>query len=518
MRYIGSKAKLLKDIESFIDGNIHTKQETFCDVFSGTAVVARHFKARYKVISNDFLYFSYIIQKAFIEGDSEPAFHKIYNTVGNPFSYLENEPISNSANNFIAETYSPAGKNNRMYFTEENARRIDFIRATIEKWRAEDNLTESEYYYLLASLLEAAPSISNTTGTYGAYLKKWDKRAFKKLELPQFEIVKNGKENEVYNENAFTLLKTISGDILYIDPPYNARQYAPNYHLLETIARYDNPTVSGVTGIRSYENQKSPFCSKSEVNDSFETLIKDADFSHIVLSYSSSGLMKQDFIERILKENCIASTYALKKIPYRKYKSKIYDDKDISEYLFYIQKKQQGNIYALSQPTYLNVAEPTEKYYSSPHASYTTSKKKYIKGPLNYIGGKYKLLPQIIPLFPKKISTFIDLFSGGCNVGVNADCEKMIFNDLNSILMNMFSVFAAMDTKELLLKIDETICTWNLSTTNEDAFIKFRKYYNDTRHPIDLYVLSCYSFNYQDLQNFCILPLTIIFHAEALVP
>ena len=131
----------------------------------------------------------------------------------------------------------------------------------------------------------------------------------------------------------FDLEKYVSGDILYIDPPYNSRQYAPNYHVLETIARYDNPPLSGVTGMRPYENQKSVFCSKHEVNDAFAQLIKDADFSHIVMSYSSNGLMKADFIEKILKDNGIASTFTLQKIPYRKYKSKIFDESGDDELL-----------------------------------------------------------------------------------------------------------------------------------------------------------------------------------------
>lgn len=488
MRYIGSKANLLSSIETCIKENINTPQESFCDIFSGTAVVARHFKSQYKIISNDSLYFSYVIQKACIENNSELKFKKLEN-IANPLYFLENEDCKIEGG-FIVENFSPAGKDRRMYFTEENARRIDFVRSTIENWRNEQKLTEAEYYYLLASLIEAVPSVSNITGTYGAYLKSWDRRAFKKLELLQFEIENNGRKNKVCNEDSFKLLKKISGDIIYIDPPYNSRQYAPNYHILETIARYDNPTLSGVTGMRSYENQKSPLCSKAEVNDAFEQLIKDADFSHIVLSYSSQGLMKEGFIEKVLKSNGIASTYSLRKIPYRKYKSKIYDEGGVCEYLFYIQKKMQNAIYAIPE----NYGQCK---VASPKIPYNACGKKYIKGPLNYIGGKYKLLSQIIPLFPSDTNTFVDLFSGGCNVGVNACCDKMIFNDINSILMQMFSVFASMDLAELLEKIERIIAEWQLSMTNEGAFIKFREHYNATRNPIDLYVLSCYSFNYQ---------------------
>ena len=490
MRYIGSKAALVKNIETCIASNIHTKQKSFCDIFSGTGVVARYFKPQYEIISNDALFFSYIIQKSLVENNSAPTFKKLRDTVENPFDFLENAELPN-VNKFVEENYSPSGKAGRMYFTSENARRIDFIRTTIEQWKVEKKLTEAEYYYLLASLIEAVPSVSNITGTYGAYLKNWDKRAYKKIELPQFDVQNNNRNNKAYNEDVFDLEKHISGDILYIDPPYNSRQYAPNYHVLETIARYDNPVLTGVTGMRPYANQKSVFCSKHEVNDAFEQLIRTADFTHIVLSYSSAGLMNADFIEKTLKDNGIASTYSLQKIPYRKYKSKIYNESGVCEYLFYIQKKAQNNIYILPEEKTLSVASPSIAYGLS------VKKQKYIKSPLNYIGGKYKLLPQLMPLLPKNIHTFVDLFCGGGNVGVNADCKKLIFNDMNTILMEMFRTFASMKLGDLLLQIDETIERWNLSMTNEDAFIAFREHYNKTRNPIDLYVLSCFSFNYQ---------------------
>lgn len=490
MRYIGSKANLVKNIENCITQNIRTKQKSFCDIFSGTGVVARYFKPQYEIISNDALFFSYIIQKAYVENNGIPSFKKLKTETDNPFFYLENFALTETDNKFVFQNYSPAGESKRMYFTEENARRIDFIRTTVERWKTEKKLTEAEYYYLLASLIEAVPSVSNITGTYGAYLKNWDKRAFKKLELPRFNIEDNGKQNRAYNEDVFDLEKHVSGDILYIDPPYNSRQYAPNYHVLETIARYDNPQLSGVTGMRPYENQKSVFCSKHEVNDAFAQLIKDADFSHIVMSYSSSGLMKADFIEKILKDNGIASTFTLQKIPYRKYKSKIYDESGVCEYLFYIQKKAQNNLYAFEYKIpedygVLKVAEPSLKYT------------KYIKSPLNYIGGKYKLLPQLMPLLPKNINTFVDLFCGGCNVGINMDAKKIVFNDLNTILTDMFKAFKETNLGDLLSKIESIISEWHLSMTNEEAFVAFRDHYNQTRDPIELYVLSCYSFNYQ---------------------
>ena len=116
MRYIGSKANLLKNIENCISTNIHTRQKTFCDIFSGTGVVARYFKSQYEIISNDVLFFSYIIQKSLVENNFIPTFDKLKTTVNNPFDYLENTSLPD-VSKFVEENYSPSGKAGRMYFT-----------------------------------------------------------------------------------------------------------------------------------------------------------------------------------------------------------------------------------------------------------------------------------------------------------------------------------------------------------------------------------------------------------------
>ena len=124
-------------------------------------------------------------------------------------------------------------------------------------------------------------------------------------------------------------------------------------------------------------------------------------------------------------------------------------------------------------------------------------KKQYVKSPLNYIGGKFKLLPQIIPLFPKKINTFIDLFGGGFNVGINVNANKIIYNDINTYIVELFQVFKEKKIEEILRHIEMRIDQYKLSKENEEGFKKFREYYNNTKIPLDLYVLVCYSFNYQ---------------------
>lgn len=496
MRFIGGKSMLLTSIESVINDNANGKELVFCDIFSGTGAVARHFKPQYEVHSNDLLHFSYVIQKATIENNRKPKFLKLA-AIGiiDPFRFLEETQIDilnyNDSKYFITKNYTPNDNCDRMYVSNKNAARIDFIRNTIEAWKQTDLLTEAEYYYLLAGLIEGVPYVSNIAGTYGAYLKHWDKRAFKEFEMSRLDVIDNNRSNKSYNSDANKLIRELEGDILYLDPPYNSRQYAPNYHLLETISKYDYPEIKGVTGMRPYGDEKSAFCKKSEVLEAFEDLIEKAKFVNIVLSYSSDGLMTREQIEKTLKKHGISDSYKKYDIPYRKYKSKITKENHIlCEYLFYVKKN-------IPKQLVFDFYMKTPKKNSKTTAPKLSKQAKYIKSPLNYIGGKHKLLPQILPHFPNNIATFVDLFAGGCNVGINVYADKIIFNDINTKIIDMLKAFKELQVDELLERIEDNITKYKLSKENEQGFLKFREHYNKTGNPIDLYTLACYSFNYQ---------------------
>lgn len=122
---------------------------------------------------------------------------------------------------------------------------------------------------------------------------------------------------------------------------------------------------------------------------------------------------------------------------------------------------------------------------------------KYIKSPLNYIGGKFKLLKYIIPLFPKNINTFIDLFAGGCNVGINAPAKKVIFNDNLVYLIDIYKVFKNKTINEILSFINQRIIEFDLSDENEAGYKSLRSEYNLNKNPLDLFILTAYSFNHQ---------------------
>ena len=354
MRFIGCKTLLLENIKQVI-GEKAPDAKTFCDIFSGTSSVARYFKKDYQIISNDLLYFSYVLQKATIDNNTFPTFDKLkkelnlinYDDIN---YYLENTPLDilQSSHNiedselFIYNNYTPSSDEcDRMYFKPKTGKRIDLIRILLNIWLTNDIITENEYFYLLAVLIETVPYYSNIAGVYGAYLKTWDKRTYNPFKLQNLNILDNKKENVSYNLNAHDLIRQIKGDILYLDPPYNTRQYPPNYHVLETIAKYDYPKIKGVSGMRDYKDQISMFCRKRDVYNALDDIIENADFQYIIMSYSTDGILTIEEIEEIFKKHGISGTYKLAKpIEYRKFKSqKKQSKKDLHELLFFVEKE-----------------------------------------------------------------------------------------------------------------------------------------------------------------------------------
>ena len=261
MRYIGNKQKILGYIEELLlDKKLTEKNYTFCDVFSGTATVGNYFKDKFKIIANDNLYMSYVVSQAKLNTPDL----KFKDLKVDPFDFFNSERKQKEG--FIYKNYSPGGSE-RQYFSSENASRIDYIRNQIDIWYKAEKISDYEYYYLIASLLESVSRVSNVAGVYGSYLKKWDPRALKPMKFIKVDVLKEKAlyTNEVYNKDIEELITDISGDILYLDPPYTKNQYSVQYHLLETIALNDNPEIKGITGARDTKSQASSFSRVGEI-------------------------------------------------------------------------------------------------------------------------------------------------------------------------------------------------------------------------------------------------------------
>lgn len=268
MRYIGGKALLLDNILGAISSEARDV-ESVIDIFSGSGVVGNALKANgYKVLSNDFLYFSYVLARGTAGIGEQPKFRGLGFDAVDYLNSLSLDGTDFSIEQcFVYNNYSPNEKCDRLYFQKDNALKIDIIRLTIEKWRMQGTISEDEYFYLLAALLNAVPYVANIAGVFGAYLKFWDKRTYKTLTLERPRLTL-GKKAICTNVDYTELLEQ-KYDLLYADPPYNSREYLPNYHVLETIAKYDYPELHGVTGMRNYDNCKSAFCKKSTAYNAF---------------------------------------------------------------------------------------------------------------------------------------------------------------------------------------------------------------------------------------------------------
>ena len=177
MRFIGSKKLLLKNIDYVIQQNIKDSSnlKIFCDIFSGTSIVSQYFKDRYKIISNDLMYFSYCIQNTYIKLNKKPSFKQL--NLGQNIGDYFNSYKQINEKGFIYKNYSPSKGSQRKYLSKINSAKIDSVRQLCNDWLKEKKINFDEYLYLVCMIVEAVPFVSNIAGTYGAYLKNWDARS-----------------------------------------------------------------------------------------------------------------------------------------------------------------------------------------------------------------------------------------------------------------------------------------------------------------------------------------------------
>ncbi len=313
MNYIGSKHRLSAFIRSAIlktlaaQGVKNLQNTVFAELFGGTGVIARTFKSEVgRVIINDLEPYSYVLSR---------------NYIGNhrPFDFwemLRELNFTPPRKGFIYQHYCAGSGSGRLYFSDENGMRIDAIRQCINEWKESGTINEDQYYFLLASLLESADKVANTASVYGAFLKQVKTSARRSLVLEPALFSVNDHSHQVYNRDANELIREIKGDILYLDPPYNERQYGANYHLLNTIALYDEFEPQGKTGLREYN--KSSYCRSNQVEQSFEELIRQAEFPYIFISYNNEGLMKEEVVRAILSRY---GQYHLATTQYQRFKA-----------------------------------------------------------------------------------------------------------------------------------------------------------------------------------------------------
>jgi len=288
-RFLGNKYKLVGFIEDIVNEKC-TGFESFCDIFAGTGVVGDRFnKKNVKVISNDILTSNYFPLKTFL-GTTEVNSEEIAKKIA-----LLND-LNTNYDNYFSENFG------NTFFTLENAKKIGAIREKIEEIAKDEN----EKIILITSLIYAADKVANTVGHYDAYRKDLDTIQPLRLLIPDLKAEDNLK-NEIYQMDANQLIKKISCDVLYLDPPYNSRQYADAYHLLENLANWKKPPVFGKAKKMDRAQLKSNYCLKSAAN-SFADLIRNANCKHILVSYNNTGESKDGRSNARISDSQIINT------------------------------------------------------------------------------------------------------------------------------------------------------------------------------------------------------------------
>lgn len=342
MRYIGNKTRLLPFLTGALD-LLGVRGTIACDPFAGTASVGRALKGRgWRVHSGDVMALSYAFQVARVVLDRTPSLDARLISAArrsggrSPEASLRSVLADLSAlppsHGFVSEHYSPAGcaaaVHGRMYFTSENAGRIDAIRERIDRWAGDGLLDRDREQLLLATLLQAADRVANTTGVYASFVKSWQPNAVRSLEL---RPVRPGAppRPEATGCTAFLgaaadlVARTGAVDLLYLDPPYNERQYPGYYHIPELIARgwRDPPALRGKTGLIPDDGLRSEWCRRGRCEQALREVLDRADARHVLLSYNDEGLIPTARVEEVLREAGDPDSYRRLEQAYRRYRS-----------------------------------------------------------------------------------------------------------------------------------------------------------------------------------------------------
>ena len=495
-RYLGCKSRLISFIHEVVEENC-PDIKSVADLFAGTGVVADSFADTHKVIVNDILesnlcaYHTFFSDEPYDEGKVEALLT----------SYNAADPVED---NYYSLNFADT------YLSAANMRKVGFIRRDIDERFESGELTFREKCALITSLLYAIDRIANTVGHYDAYRKGGDLTAELELALP--EVRERGFLNEIYKEDANTLAERLESDLVYIDPPYNSRQYSDAYHFLENVALGKEPPVVGVARKMDRSDLKSRYCT-AKAEDALGDLIKKLKARYILISYNNTGhktdsrsnaRISDEAILAILRQKGEVSVFETDFAAFTAGKSKTDDH---TERLFLCRVSQEKKDRAGK------AAETAsgEERDGAPHIADTPS-------PLNYTGGKYRILEQLRLVFPKEIPVFYDVFCGGANVAANIDAGRTVALDNDASLISLLNYLKRMPYEMLLEEIESEIDAYGLSDTyrngyefygcdsghgvgsyNKAPYMKLRDDYNNDPERPDLkfLLLIIYAFNNQ---------------------
>jgi DNA adenine methylase Dam len=488
-RFLGSKYKLLNFIEDTV--NEHCKDvKSVIDVFAGTGVVGSLFlKNGKEVYFNDYLKSNCYSYKAFYE-PTKADIKKLEKIINNYNDIEINEE------NYFSENFSDT------YFSSKDCKKIGYIRDNIEDKFKKQEINEREKCILIASLIYSMDRVANTVGHYDAYRKI--KNIEDKFFMYMLDVSEKGeKKSHISNLDANEFIKTVKADLVYIDPPYNSRQYCDAYHLLENVAVWNKPKVYGVAKKMDRTNLKSRYCTNKAV-ETFDELIRNCNCKYILVSYNNTGDKSNS------RSNAKISDLQIKQILEKKGKVQVFEQA--------FNNFTTGKSVSVDHKERLFLCETAE--VCGENQIQLKDNNSFAKSPLNYTGGKFKLLPQFDKIFPKEVDTFVDFFCGGANVAVNSNAKKVIAIDKEINLIRILELFKNYDYMEIVNKLESIIEKYNLSNTYKNGYEfygedsssglgKYNKQYylnlrNDYNHMKDstekdfmFLTLVIYAFNHQ---------------------
>lgn len=477
-RYLGGKAKLAGWIRQVTD-DACPGVAVVADLFAGTGAVAAAFADK-QLITNDLLYSNYLCHVAWFD----PAPYDAAKLAGLVAGY---NALAGETANYMTDAFAGT------YFSWAVCSRIGDIRADIEARFARGELTVRERALLITALLYAMDKVANTCGHYDAYRRGAPLPDTLELRLPQTFPLHAG--NRCCQGDAAALAPGLTADLVYLDPPYNSRQYADAYHVLENVARWDCPPVTGVARKMDRRGLKSAYCTR-EAAAALEQLVASLHTKYIVLSYSnmarkgngrSHARLTDEDILRILRGRGEVCVYTRPHKPFSAGRSRVCGHE---ERLFVCTCRD---------------ARPAV----------------WVPSPFNYTGGKQRLLGQIHPHFPLGTTTFVDLFCGGGSVGLNAPAQQVVLNDTSAPLMRLYETLRAVPPEQTLARLHALIDHYGLSRASErgyaaygcdssrglaaynrEPFLRLRDDYNrgavqGQEDSLRLYLLLVYAFNNQ---------------------
>lgn len=360
VRYIGSKAKIVQEVLDEVS-RLVSPGSTIVDLMCGTGAVSLELrKNQYQVISVDVMSQACHLTKVKTMIQKAPAFSgfkkfmkqkkkKILPDLSGYENVIYTLNNLKPVKGYFWKEFSPDGKpangsEPRKYFSSENAQKIDAARIFIKKLDKENAITDNEHSLLIHDLIMAMNDSANIAGTYGHYLSKFGTRPLQPMVFSEtkFEDGGNFQGHRIINDHAEEIASSIKADLCYIDPPYKKRQYAANYHILETIARGDNPKAEGKSGLRNWWDQYSDFCSKIKIYGAFEKIFTEMKCDTFLISYSSEGLIsKQKLLEFFGKFGDVSvREFSQKRFKSRNEKAQ----EEITEYLFCLKTKTKSKL------------------------------------------------------------------------------------------------------------------------------------------------------------------------------